>query len=769
MSLLRRGSDLFFVLLAFVAPASAQVPTGTLTGTVVDPSGGAIQGAAVEALDATTRALVAMTTTNGDGVYTLVAPAGAYDVRVRVTGFADGQRPWRSVIGETMRADMTLAIAELAERTSVTATVPQPRPSDLSVESTGLPTGVTVITYEELERTNVERDIANVVRRVPGVMPHNLNQGDTGNAIHMRGFLSSTHGADAAVYIDGIPQNVPSAAINHGMNDMSWLTPEMIERIEVIKGPFSALYGDQNRSGAINIITRSSARNSVAGTLGSYGNRHGSAVLSGTRGSMQGLVIADLFRNGGYRANADQTRNNFFAKGSMVQGGSRLALRTVYQDADWDAPGFLILDRVVNGSILPRERDPLVPPLWGKGHRSSVVFTRTPAKGETGLHVSAAFEDYARTRALGATQNDLNVQDDDRRILQARAVENVIFGGMAAVSVGAELRRDRGDAIHHRWIGTTTPGPNYTFNQDLNLLTYGAFAQGQIKPARYLKVLGGARVDWFDYDIANRKLPAASAKYTQSVVTPRAGVVVTPVKAIDVFANIGHGFRSPNQSEISPSGAVGSLGAPGGRPFPDLKVPKVKSYDFGVTATASTRWRISLAKYHTLNENEIVQVAPFVFDSVGNTSRDGWEVESNVVATNELSMYGSYGRITKATINNPLPNTAFLLSVPEHVAKGGAAYTTSVAAGRLMLNADAFYISGIPYFAGTPLLSLRYANAYARYDVRGTYEVRNVQFTLFGVFQPSDFISEVAVGSAAGLTYDPRPSVEAGMSVRYLF
>jgi hypothetical protein len=58
----------------------------------------------------------------------------------------------------------------------------------------------------------------------------------------MQGFLSLTHGADVAVYNDGVPQNVPSSAINHGMDDLSWLTPDMIERIEVIKGPFSALY-----------------------------------------------------------------------------------------------------------------------------------------------------------------------------------------------------------------------------------------------------------------------------------------------------------------------------------------------------------------------------------------------------------------------------------------------------------------------------------------------------------------------------------------------
>ena len=763
-----RGAALAATLTFYTGVAFGQT-TATLTGTVTDPSGGAVRDVAVEVSYAATHVVVATTMTNADGAYTAVAPStGIYEVRLRAAGFAESRRQWRAVAGETTRQDIALAIATFTEQTSATAALEGPRPSEVSIQSTALPTAVTVLTHEELSRTNVAQDVGTLFRRVPGALAHNIDQGETGTAIKFRGFSSSTHGADTAVYIDGIPQNLPSAAINHGMNDMSWLTPDMIERIEVIKGPFSALYGDQNRAGAVNIITRSTAETSVAGTIGSFGNKHLSAVLSKPVGSVQTLLVGDLFNISGYRTNDKDTRGTLFGKATMVRGGSQWAVRGTFYKADWRAPGFLNVASVIAGTAKPTDRDPTAPPLWGKGHRTSIVVTRTPARGEAGLHVSAAVEDYSRTRALGANTTDFNVQMDDRWITQARVVENLVFGVRAGVAVGVELRGDRGDSINQRWPAGT-PDINYTWNQDLTLLTYAAFAHGQVKPIESIKLIGGARIDTFDYDIHNRKLPAASVKYTKSVATPRGGIVWTPVKALDLFTNVGQGFRSPNQTEISPSGALGPLGAPGGTPYADLAVPKVKSYDFGATASMTNRWSVTAAAYHTFNEVEILQVAPGVFSSVGDTVRNGWEVESRVEASRQTTVYGSLAEITKAKLNNPPPNAASLFLVPKHMVKGGVAQTVGMPSGQLLLNADAYYMSGIPFFTGPPLNQSGVSRAYARYDVRGTYELGRLQYTVYGTFQPNSYISEAISVIAAGLFYDPRPKTDIGLSVRYRF
>lgn len=639
--------------------------------------------------------------------------------------------------------------------------------SVVGTDANSLPTSVTVIERAEIERTNVGRDISDLLRRVPGIMAHTLDQGDIGNSIKMRGFFSSSHGADTAVYIDGVPQNVPSSAINHGMNDMSWLTPDMIDSIEVIKGPFSALYGDQNRAGAVSITTRNVAENSIGITVGSQGSKRLNAVLSGKSGPIQSLIVADLYKTDGFRDNSDGRRGSIFIKESMIYGDSLWAVRAAYQKADWNAAGFLNFNDLNSGKVSDTQRDPTAPPLWGDARRSSLVLTRAPASGVEGLRMSAYVEDYQRRRATGASTTALNVAQDDRRIMGARGVYEMLFGDTAALSFGADVRRDVGTALNQNWPNSL-PGSNYSLDQDLDLVTYGLFAQGQYKPFDSLKLLAGLRLDSFDYDISNRKLPAASLSYQQSVATPKFGVVWTPVSSVDLFANSGSGFRSPAQSELSPSGSLGPLGAGGGSSFPDLKPSKIKSYDFGINVRATSKWHFSAASYHTVNDNEIAQIAPNVFGPVGNTTRDGWELESSYDFTSDFSIYGSFGRIIRAHINSAAPGTTTDLSVPRDTYKAGAAYTTPFAAGKLLFNADAYFISGVPYFSGTPLVK-SYSRPYARYDLRSTYSIGKFDWTAALVLQPHQYSSEVAVGSTAGLLIDPVAKTQVNLSMRYRF
>ncbi|WP_271003221.1 TonB-dependent receptor domain-containing protein, partial [Listeria seeligeri] len=119
------------------------------------------------------------------------------------------------------------------------------------------------------------------------------------------------------------------------------------------------------------------------------------------------------------------------------------------------------------------------------------------------------------------------------------------------------------------------------------------------------KLLGGLRYDRFDYDINNRKLPAASTSYKDGVFTPKIGAVWTVMPKLDVFANVAQGFRSPAAEQISGSGSTGPLGAAGGL-ISQVSPTKVRSYDLGFTAAPAEGWTASGAVYYTLNEDEIV-------------------------------------------------------------------------------------------------------------------------------------------------------------------
>lgn len=662
---------------------------------------------------------------------------------------------------------IALADAQLQE-IQVSGSGEKPKAA-LTMDATGLPAAVTVIGREEIERTNVGRDYTDLLRRVPGVNAYSFGQGDIGSPIKMRGFVgTSSHGGDVAVYIDGVPQNFPSANQGGpGMSDLSWLTPDMIERIEVIKGPFSALYGDQNRAGAINIVTRNSGDSSVGAALGSYETRRGTVVHSAEHDKLRSFVVADLYGTGGYRDNSGVVRGNLFAKASMEVDEAIWALRGSYYKSDWNGPGYISYANLMNGTVKPSDRDPNAPPLWGNAERFGAVATRTPAKGEEGLHLTAYAEHYDKSRANPVSGNTLafNVQNDNRWVIGGRALWNMKLSPRASVAVGAELRNDRGTGINQRWDAATSPGTTYSNNWGLKLLTYGVFAQGQYLLRDDLKLIGGLRADAFDYDIDNRKLPAASMHYYKTVTTPRVGMVWSPIKALDLFANVGQGFRSPAERELSPSPGTGALGAAGGTINTDMKPPKVKAYDFGANATLGRHWKLGVARYHTLNQNEIRETASGsgIFQAVGDTTRDGWEVEATWFATDATSFYGSAGRV-KGRINNPLTAGQDLISgLPENTYRLGVEHTTAMAGGKVMVNGDAFYISGAPYYSGTNTTPL-FSRPYTRYDLRVSYEEGKLKYTAYGTFQPRDYASE-----QAGATVDTRPRNDLGIAINYKY
>lgn len=107
---------------------------------------------------------------------------------------------------------------------------------EVTLAPEALPAQVEVITEEEIEvRPTNALNFLELFRRTPGVIPRSFGQGDIGEGVNIRGF-DSGHGVNVAVFVDGVPLNVPSHAHSHGLANTSWLIPEIIERIEVIKG-----------------------------------------------------------------------------------------------------------------------------------------------------------------------------------------------------------------------------------------------------------------------------------------------------------------------------------------------------------------------------------------------------------------------------------------------------------------------------------------------------------------------------------------------------
>src|SRR5579859_1641000 len=94
-----------------------------------------------------------------------------------------------------------------------------------------------------------------ILRVVPGLVLAQHQGGGKADQIFLRGF-DADHGTDVSVNLDGIPVNMPSHAHGQGFADLHFLIPEAIEKLEIVKGPYEAQYGDFDTAGALNLVTR---------------------------------------------------------------------------------------------------------------------------------------------------------------------------------------------------------------------------------------------------------------------------------------------------------------------------------------------------------------------------------------------------------------------------------------------------------------------------------------------------------------------------------
>jgi ferric enterobactin receptor len=136
--------------------------------------------------------------------------------------------------------------------------------------------GVSTITAEEIKRRPPARDISELIRTMPGVnLTGNSTSGQRGNnrQIDIRGMGPE----NTLILIDGMPVSSRNS-VRQGWRgerdtrgDTAWVPPEMIERIEVLRGPAAARYGNGAAGGVINIITKQASKD-LHGTLSGYFN-----------------------------------------------------------------------------------------------------------------------------------------------------------------------------------------------------------------------------------------------------------------------------------------------------------------------------------------------------------------------------------------------------------------------------------------------------------------------------------------------------------------
>ena len=257
--------------LSAVSPAFSQAPAeaAQLRGSLSDPSGAPVTGAKVLAQPAGSPEVKSVATESTvEGRYSLTLPAGRYRLFITKESFQQWQTDLDLAAGETRLIDARLQLASMSSSVIVTG---QTLPTTETLNS--VPTDV--ITRQDIEDRQAVT-IPEVLQYSPGVAIGRTGaMGGTASV-----FIDGGNSSYTKVLVDGSPINPPGGAV-----DFSILTTDNIDKLEVVRGAESAIYGTDAMSGVVQLFTHRGSTRVPALTVfsegGSYSSIDGGAQISG--------------------------------------------------------------------------------------------------------------------------------------------------------------------------------------------------------------------------------------------------------------------------------------------------------------------------------------------------------------------------------------------------------------------------------------------------------------------------------------------------------
>ncbi|MDD4991988.1 MAG: TonB-dependent receptor [Paludibacter sp.] len=468
-----------------------------------------------------------------------------------------------------------------------------------------VPLSVSQISQKDIERSGQMNILPALNTYVPGVFVTERNalgfgvSSTAAGSITMRG-ISSSPNTDVLVLIDGNPQY--QGIFGHPLGD-AYVASD-VEKVEIIHGPASFLYGSNAMAGVINIITKKQhdegLKVNVGASYGSYNTQKYYGTVGYKKDKLSLFASINHDQTDGTRANTDFNINNGYAKvGYELNKKFNLT-------ADFSIAKFNASD---NGSIyLPAPAPFNIDVTRGK---ASISVDNKFEHSEGGLKIYHNFGNHILSDGFRSTDRNSG----------AMLFQTFKLATGTNVTVGADFKQ---------YGGKVTNQPFLSVNDSLITVNeLAAYAYAQQTLFDKLTVSAGLRLE-------------NNSKFGTELV-PIGGLTYNLTDATTFKASVSKGFRSPTIMELYMYA-----------PNPDLQPERMMNYEISwLQSLLNNKLNIELTVFKVKGDNLIQVVAPPFppkRQNVGSFDNQGIEFSAKYAVTKNLFIHANYSYLTLSKV-----------------------------------------------------------------------------------------------------------------------
>src|SRR5690348_4849607 len=645
------------LLIAFSSVATAQTTQRKtiLTGKVFDPNRAAVPNADVWISSNGTAPTSTVTDANGE--FSLLLNPGEYQVRANAEGFAELTETVNLTGLETKKSiELVLSLAS----SNATVTITDIAAYGINTISTAtktltplrdIPQSISVVTKEQI-RDQAMASITDIVAYVPGVTSH---QGENNrDQLVIRGNSTS-----ADFFLNGVRDDVQYYRDLYN-----------VERVEALKGPNSMLFGRGGGGGVINRVSKEagfSALREFAFQGGSFGAKRFTADLDQPINNRLALRLNGIYENSGSFRDFVNLERYGVNPTATIAVGSKTAVKLSYE--------YFHDGRVADRGIPSFQGRPVDVPIetfFGNPDNSRMragvnLFAANVdhQAGRFNIHNRTMFGDYDRfyqnyvpgVVTADKTKVTITAYNNATKRRNLFNQTDVTFNASTGkvrhnFLVGAELGRQNTDNLRNTGffnntttsilapLSDTTIDTPITFRQnatDANnhiKTNLGAtYLQDQIALNRYLQVVTGVRLDYFDLQFQNNR-NNQDLRRIDRLFSPRAGVIVKPVTSLSLYANYGVAYLPSSGDQFSSLTTITQ----------QVKPEQFSNYELGAKWDVRRNLSLTTAVYRQdrTNTRATDPNDPTRILQTGSQRTNGYELGLNGNITAKWSIAGGY-------------------------------------------------------------------------------------------------------------------------------